>query len=58
MVSWDQTTNLITAQVSLKSGGNDAGTISMSWNDAKIDAMATRTGIVQGAVLNAQRIAP
>ena len=57
-VSWDQTTNLITAAVTLKTGGDAAGAISISWPDYKIDAMATLTGTVQGATLNAMRIAP
>jgi hypothetical protein len=30
----------------------------IAWNDADIDAMASITGELQGAVLKAQRIAP
>jgi hypothetical protein len=57
-ITWDLTTNLVTADVSLKNGTDDLGSLSISWNDAKIDAIATLTGTIQGAVLKAQRIAP
>jgi pimeloyl-ACP methyl ester carboxylesterase len=57
-VSWDQTTNLITAQVTLKKAGAQMGTLQISWNDADINAMAAVTGDIQGAALIAQRIAP
>jgi pimeloyl-ACP methyl ester carboxylesterase len=57
-VSWDQTSNLITAQVTLNGGGAAVGTLSIQWNDADINAMAAVTGTIQGAALNAQRIAP
>jgi hypothetical protein len=57
-VSWDQTTNLITAQVTLKKAGAQVGTLQISWNDADINAMAAVTGDIQGAALIAQRIAP
>ncbi len=57
-VSWDQTTNIITAQVSLKSAGQPVGTLSIRWNDANINAVASVSGTIQGAALNAERIAP
>jgi hypothetical protein len=57
-VSWDQTSNIITAQVTLKSAGTHVGTLQISWNDAEINAMASVTGEIQGATLLAQRIAP
>jgi hypothetical protein len=57
-VSWDQTSNLITAQVTLKSAGTQVGSLQISWNDADINAMASVTGKIQGAALIAQRIAP
>ena len=57
-VSWDQTTNIITAQVTLKSAGAQVGTLQIRWNDADINARATVTGTIQGATLNADRIAP
>jgi pimeloyl-ACP methyl ester carboxylesterase len=57
-VSWDQTTNIITAQVTLKKAGAQVGTLQIRWNDADINAMAAVTGDIQGAALNAQRIAP
>jgi hypothetical protein len=57
-VSWDQTTNIITAQVTLKNTGAQVGTLQIRWNDADINAMAAVTGDIQGAALIAQRIAP
>jgi pimeloyl-ACP methyl ester carboxylesterase len=57
-VSWDQTSNIITAQVTLKSGGAQVGTLQIRWNDADINARATVKGTIQGATLNAERIAP
>jgi hypothetical protein len=57
-VSWDQTSNIISAQVTLKSGGKQVGNLQIRWNDADINARATVTGTIQGAVLNADRIAP
>jgi pimeloyl-ACP methyl ester carboxylesterase len=57
-VSWDQTTNIITAQVVLKTAGTLVGSLRISWNDAHINALASVTGVIQGATLIAQRIAP
>ena len=58
LVSWDQTTNLISAQVTLRNAGRALGALSISWNDADINAVATVTGTVDGAALKARRIAP
>jgi pimeloyl-ACP methyl ester carboxylesterase len=57
-VSWDQTSNIITAEVKLESGDTQVGHVRIRWNDADIDARATVTGTIQGAALNADRIAP
>ena len=57
-VSWDQTTNVITAQVILKTAGTQVGSLQIRWNDAHINALASVTGAIQGATLIAQRIAP
>jgi pimeloyl-ACP methyl ester carboxylesterase len=57
-VSWDQISNIITAQVTLKGGGKQIGSLQIRWNDADINARATVTGTIQGAALNADRIAP
>jgi hypothetical protein len=57
-VSWDQSSNIITAQVTLKSAGQSVGALSISWNDANINAIASVSGTIQGAALNAERIAP
>ncbi len=42
----------------LKSGGTQIGNLQIRWNDADINARATVTGSIQGATLNADRIAP
>jgi hypothetical protein len=57
-VRWDQISNIITAQVTLKHAGAQAGNLQIRWNDSDIDAMASVTGEIQGATLSAQRIAP
>jgi pimeloyl-ACP methyl ester carboxylesterase len=59
-VSWDQdpSSNLITAQVTLESGGKHVGTLQIQWNDGDINAMASVRGEIQGASLVAERIAP
>jgi hypothetical protein len=57
-VFWDQVSNVITAQVTLKSAGAQVGALKIRWNDADIDAMASVTGEIQGTTLIAQRIAP
>ncbi|MEP6884487.1 MAG: alpha/beta hydrolase [Gammaproteobacteria bacterium] len=57
-VSWNQTNNIITAQVTLKSAGQSVGTLAIRWNDANIDAVASVSGAIQGAALKAERIAP
>jgi pimeloyl-ACP methyl ester carboxylesterase len=57
-VSWDQTSNIIAAQVTLKTASKQVGSLQVHWNDAHIDAMASVTGEIQGKTLIAQRIAP
>jgi pimeloyl-ACP methyl ester carboxylesterase len=57
-VSWDQDSNIIKAQVTLKEGGVQTGTLQIRWNDGDIDAMASVTGEIKGATLIARRIAP
>ena len=57
-VSWDQVSNIIEAQVTLKKAGTQIGTLQIRWNDADIDAMASVTGKIDGATLIARRIAP
>jgi hypothetical protein len=57
-VSWDQDSNIIKAQVTLKEGGVQTGSLQIRWNDGDIDAMASVTGEIKGATLIARRIAP
>src|SRR3984957_2968928 len=59
-VTWNQdpSSNLISAQVTLDSGGKQVGKLQISWNDGDINAMASVTGSIQGTTLAAERIAP
>jgi len=57
-VSWNMSDNVITAKVTLENGGTALGALQVRWDDADIDAIATVTGQIQGAALNASRIAP
>jgi hypothetical protein len=57
-VSWNQVTNIITAQVTLRDDGHALGALSIRWNDADIDAVASISGNIDGATLRASRIAP
>ena len=56
-MSCDQSANLITAQVTVEYAGAPAGNPQIRWNDGDINVMASVTGEIQGATLNAQRIA-
>jgi pimeloyl-ACP methyl ester carboxylesterase len=57
-VDWNQTSNIITAQVTLATKGAQIGALHIRWNDADINATASVTGDIQGAALHAERIAP
>jgi hypothetical protein len=57
-VSWDQVSNLIKAQVTLKKASAQISTLQIRWNDGDIDAMASVRGEIEGATLSARRIAP
>jgi len=57
-VFWNQVTNIITAQVTLRHDGHALGALSIRWNDADVDAVAAISGNVDGATLRASRIAP
>jgi hypothetical protein len=57
-VVWNMRTNIVSAQVDLVAGGGRAGTVSMRWNDADLHAIATVQGQVNGAMINAQGVAP
>ena len=57
-VIWNQSSNIISAQVTLQSGGAPAGNLNIRWDDADINATASISGAIQGAALSAQRIAP
>jgi hypothetical protein len=57
-VFWNQVTNIITAQVTLRDDGHTLGALSIRWNDADVDAVASISGNINGATLRASRIAP
>jgi hypothetical protein len=58
IVSWNMNTNIVTAQVTISSRGVPAGTLRLRWNDADYHATARVQGQVNGATVNARRIAP
>ena len=57
-IAWDQTNSDITAHVTLQSGSAALGALDIRWNNAQINAVASITGKIQGALLHARRIAP
>ena len=57
-IAWNFDTAVITAQVSLTSGGKNIGSLNIRWIDSAPNATATVTGNIQGAKLKAHRIAP
>ena len=57
-IDWNWDTAMITSRVNLARSGSAVGTLNIRWNDAAANASATVTGTVQGAKLNARRIAP
>ena len=57
-VSWNTTSDVVSASVTLDEGGKTIGALKIRFNDADINATASVTGHIQGAVLKAVRIAP
>jgi pimeloyl-ACP methyl ester carboxylesterase len=57
VLRWNQLTGAISAQVTFSAAGH-TGNVDMTWNDLQTEAMATLTGTVDGATLDAERIAP
>ncbi len=57
VLRWNQLTGAISAQVTFSAAGHK-GNVDMTWNDLQTEAVATLTGTVDGAALDAERIAP
>jgi pimeloyl-ACP methyl ester carboxylesterase len=57
VLQWNQLTGAITAQVSFTAIGH-SGNMQLVWNDQQTEAVATLTGTVDGAALDAERLAP
>ena len=57
-IAWNTDTSLITATINLSRDGIAVGSMNARWNDAGVNAIATVTGMIQGATLKASRIAP
>jgi pimeloyl-ACP methyl ester carboxylesterase len=57
-IDWNWNTAVITSKVKIARSGTAVGTLNMRWDDSAANANATVTGTVQGAKLNAHRIAP
>jgi len=56
-IDWHQITGAIIAKITFTAAGH-AGTETIRWNDQETEAHAHLTGTVDGATLNAERIAP
>lgn len=56
-ISWNQYSDHIEAEVSFSAAGH-SGTLKVTWNDRETDALAKLAGQVDGAALEAERIAP
>jgi hypothetical protein len=57
-VRWELASGNVLADVRLRQGGKNIGTLSMTWNDVRADAVATLTGTIHGQTVKAKRIAP
>jgi pimeloyl-ACP methyl ester carboxylesterase len=57
VLRWNQFTGMISADVTFTAAGH-SGNVDIAWNDLQTEAVATLTGTVDGAALDAQRIAP
>jgi hypothetical protein len=55
---WEVASGNVTANVQLRQGGKDIGTLAISWNDVRSDAVATLTGTIHNQMVKATRIAP
>jgi pimeloyl-ACP methyl ester carboxylesterase len=57
-VLWNQSTNIVTAQLALVVSGVPAGALKLRWDDADFHAIAAVEGQINGATVKAQSIAP
>jgi hypothetical protein len=55
---WDVSTGNVTADVRLRRGRTQAGTLTIKWNDVQKNAIATLTGTIGNRTIKAKRIAP
>jgi len=58
LMRWDVSTGDVTADVRLRRGGAQAGTLTIKWNDIQKNAIATLTGTIGNKTVKAKRIAP
>jgi pimeloyl-ACP methyl ester carboxylesterase len=56
-IEWNQLSGAISARVTFTATGH-TGSIAIDWNDRQTEALATLSGTVDGATLQATRIAP
>ncbi len=57
LLQWNKLTGAIRVLVTFTAAGH-SGSVGMAWNDRQTEAVATLTGTVDGAALDAERIAP
>jgi len=55
---WDVSTGNVTADVRLRRGRTQAGTLTIKWNDVQKNAVATLSGTIGNRTIKAKRIAP
>jgi pimeloyl-ACP methyl ester carboxylesterase len=57
-MQWNLASGNVTADVTLRQGGKNAGNLTIAWNDVQSNAIATITGTIGGDRVKAKRIAP
>jgi pimeloyl-ACP methyl ester carboxylesterase len=57
-MAWDLASGDVTANVTLRRNGKDAGNLTIAWNDVERNAIASIAGTVNGDRVKAKRIAP
>ena len=57
-VSWNTSTNVVTAAITFSADAGSSGKLNLHWNDADIKAIATIQGTIDSVAVMGQRIAP
>jgi pimeloyl-ACP methyl ester carboxylesterase len=57
-LTWKLASGDVIADVRLRQGGKNIGNLNITWNDVRVDAVATLTGTIHDKAVKAKRIAP